>query len=216
MRRTAWLLSRWMRRASPAYPISYPIIPDSAPGIVTLDLRADGAYFRYTKEPSPEVPGLGPGISVEKATRRYHEMTTGRKRRGIKTNDEIDAEARAALRAERRAAKSGVDVIGPPRPWAHRKLVDGYSPHHLRPKAECQQPCCVAPELAGYTLDRIGRLLSQRVAMNARRKAQQDLTQCRSLTFRSICQFILHDQEWHRSLQIARRRPQIGRYAGAA
>ena len=63
----------------------------------------------------------GPGLSFEEATRRYHEMTSQRKRLGIKTNEEINAEARSKLLAERRAAKKGADFIGPPSPWAHRK-----------------------------------------------------------------------------------------------
>ena len=40
---------------------------------------------------------------------------------GIKTNEEINVEARAQLKAQKWAAKAGADFIGPPSPWAHRR-----------------------------------------------------------------------------------------------
>lgn len=63
----------------------------------------------------------GAPLSVEEATRRYHEMEAERKRLGIKSNAELNAESRATLRAQKQAAKSGTDFIGPPNPWAYRK-----------------------------------------------------------------------------------------------
>jgi hypothetical protein len=62
-----------------------------------------------------------PPLTVEEATRRYHEMEAERRRLGIKSNAELNAESRAKLLAEKRAARSGADFIGPPNPWAHRK-----------------------------------------------------------------------------------------------
>jgi hypothetical protein len=40
---------------------------------------------------------------------------------GIKSNEEINAESRARLKAQRLAERRAEHFIGPPSPWAHRK-----------------------------------------------------------------------------------------------
>lgn len=63
----------------------------------------------------------GPLVTIEEATRRYHEMEAERRRLGIKSNAELNAESRAKLQAAKKAERSGESFIGPPNPWAHRK-----------------------------------------------------------------------------------------------
>ena len=85
--------------------------------------------YSLTFRPGMETPGMGggygynhtPPLSIEEATRRYHEMEAERKRLGIKSNEEINAQARAKLKAQKRAQRRGEDFIGPPSPWAFRK-----------------------------------------------------------------------------------------------
>lgn len=89
--------------------------------VATLQLEAPLWRVGFNGGVGDSVHGFDPGISVEEATRRYHEMTAERKRMGLKTNEEINVEARAQLKAQKRAAKAGADFIGPPSPWAHRK-----------------------------------------------------------------------------------------------
>lgn len=62
-----------------------------------------------------------PLVSVEEATRRHHEMMADFRSYGFKTNEEINAETRARIKAERLAARTGHGFIGPPNPYAHRK-----------------------------------------------------------------------------------------------
>jgi hypothetical protein len=63
----------------------------------------------------------GPDISIEEATRHHHEMEAERRRLGIKSNAELNAESRVKLIAAKRAERTGAGFIGPPNPWAHRK-----------------------------------------------------------------------------------------------
>jgi hypothetical protein len=63
----------------------------------------------------------GPGLSVEEAALEHHARAAERKRLGIKSNAELNAESRAALKAARLADRKGEHFIGPPSPWAHRK-----------------------------------------------------------------------------------------------
>jgi hypothetical protein len=80
-------------------------------------------------QPPASTPGMGGGFSIEhgpslpleEATRRHHEMEAQRKRLGIKSNAELNAESRAALKSARQAERRGEHFIGPPNPWAHRK-----------------------------------------------------------------------------------------------
>jgi len=60
-------------------------------------------------------------MSVEEATRKHHEFMAEFRRLGFKTNEELARETRARIKAEKLAAKTGTDFIGPPNPWAHRK-----------------------------------------------------------------------------------------------
>jgi hypothetical protein len=48
-------------------------------------------------------------------------MEAERRRLGIKSNAELNAESRAKLIAAKRAERTGSGFIGPPNPWAHRK-----------------------------------------------------------------------------------------------
>ena len=85
--------------------------------------------FSLTFRPAMDTPGMGggygynhaPPLSIDEATRRYHALEAERKRMGIKSNEEINAEARARLKAQRLAERRGEHFIGPPNPWAHRK-----------------------------------------------------------------------------------------------
>lgn len=63
----------------------------------------------------------GPDISIEEATHHYHELEAERRRLGIKSNADLNAESRAKLRAAKKAERTGAGFIGPPNPWAHRK-----------------------------------------------------------------------------------------------
>lgn len=63
----------------------------------------------------------GPDVSIEEATRRHHEMEAERRRLGIKSNAELNAESRQWLKAMKLAERTGAGFIGPPNPWAHRK-----------------------------------------------------------------------------------------------
>lgn len=63
----------------------------------------------------------GPGLSLDEATRQHHARQAVRKRLGIKTNAEVNAESRAALNAAKQAERTREHFIGPPNPWAYRK-----------------------------------------------------------------------------------------------
>lgn len=63
----------------------------------------------------------GPGLSMEEATQHRYARAAERKRPGIKTNAELNAQSRAALKAAIWETRKGEHFIGPPNPLAHRK-----------------------------------------------------------------------------------------------
>ena len=85
--------------------------------------------YSITLRPPADTLGMGGGyghdhgqpLTIEEATRRHHEFEAERKRLGIKSIAEANAESRALLRAQKRAEKAGDCFIGPPNPYAHRK-----------------------------------------------------------------------------------------------
>ena len=60
-------------------------------------------------------------LTVEEATRAHHEREAGRRRMGIKSSTELNAESRERRKAAERAERHGEFFIGPPNPWARRK-----------------------------------------------------------------------------------------------
>lgn len=62
----------------------------------------------------------GPGLTIEDAHGSIHARAAERKRRGIMTKDELNAESRPALEVARRAERRGEHFIGPPNSWADR------------------------------------------------------------------------------------------------
>jgi hypothetical protein len=102
---------------------------DRAPFAKLVCEMCGGRGASVIVHPPDKITGRGSGkhrtqmkpLSDEDAARRLIQIEQEFRALGVKSNEEIAAETKSRVKAQKLAAKGGVHLIGPPNPWAHRK-----------------------------------------------------------------------------------------------